>query len=193
MRIKAEDLTTDKAIEKVLAQNIHGLELDQRCVEIAAFAVALEAWRYPDSSGYRQLPSLNIAWVGQSIKAKKEDWLSLAGDDSRLYQGMEALYDTFKDAPVLGSLIDPGKVVTENLFTDGFTELQPLLNKALQQFEVDENKEATIAAKGLTLAADLLSQKYEFVATNVPYRTAGDLNDILRKFIDIRYSNANSS
>jgi hypothetical protein len=75
MRMKAEGLTADDAIERVLTENIHGLELDQRCVEIAAFAVALEAWRYPDSSGYRPLPSLNIAWVGQSIKAKKEDWL----------------------------------------------------------------------------------------------------------------------
>ena len=169
MRMKAEDLSADEAIEKVLTQNIHGLELDQRCVEIAAFSVALEAWRYSDSSGYRELPSLNIAWVGQSIKAKKEDWLSLAGDDERLYQGMEALYDTFKDAPVLGSLIEPSKVVTEDLLSNGFSELHPLLNKALQQFEVVENKEAAIAAKGLTLATNLLSQKYEFVVTNVPY------------------------
>jgi hypothetical protein len=188
MRMKAEELTADEAIGKVLSQNIHGLELDQRCVEIAAFAVALEAWRYPDCSGYRELPSLNIAWVGQSIKARKEDWLSLAGDDSRLYQGMDILYDTFKDAPVLGSLIDPGKAVEADLFHDDFSELQPFLNQALQQFEVDDNKEATIAAKGLTLAADLLSQKYEFITTNVPYLSSGKqckkLQDFSKHYYD---------
>ncbi|MCK4842192.1 MAG: hypothetical protein KAT04_09970 [Methylococcales bacterium] len=124
MRMTAEGLTADKAIDKVLAENIHGLELDQRCVEIAAFAVALEAWRYPDASGYRELPSLNIAWVGQSIKAKKEDWLSLAGDDERLYYGMEALYNTFKEAPLLGSLIDPSKSITKDLLNDGFSVKQ---------------------------------------------------------------------
>jgi hypothetical protein len=192
MRMKAEDLTADEAIEKVLAQNIHGLELDQRCVEIAAFAVALEAWRYPDCSGYRQLPSFNIAWVGQSIKAKKEDWLSLAGEDVRLYQGMESLYDTFKDAPLLGSLIDPSKAVTDNLFTNGFSELQPLLNKALQQFEVDENNEANIAAKGLTLAANLLSQKYEFIVTNVPYLNRGKQCEKLQRFCENYYRYAKS-
>ena len=190
MRMNAEGLTVDEAIEKVLSQNIHGLELDQRCVEIAAFAVALEAWRYPESSGYRQLPSLNIAWVGQSIKAKKEDWLLLAGDDECLYHGMDALYDAFKDAPVLGSLIDPSKVVTEDLLSNGFSELQPLLNKALQQFEVAENKEATIAAKGLTLAADLLSNKYELVVTNVPYLSLGKQCDYLKDFVSMNYSNA---
>jgi len=184
MRMKAEDLTVDESIEKVLLQNIHGLELDQRCVEIAAFAVALEAWRYPGCNGFRQLPPFNIAWVGQSIKAKKEDWLSLAGDDARLYQGIEVLYDTFKDAPVLGSLIDPSKAVVADLFHDGFTELQSLLNKALLQFEVDDNKESAITAKGLTLAAELLSQKYELVATNVPYKKAADLTSWLQKYFD---------
>ena len=183
MRMKAEDLTADEAIEKILAQNIHGLELDQRCVEIAAFAVALEAWRYPGCSGYRQLPSLNIAWVGQSIKAKKEDWLSLAGDNARLYQGMDALYDTFKDAPILGSLIDPSKAVTEDLFTDGFAELQLLLNKALQQFEVEDNKEATIAAKGIVKSISLLTSKYHIVLTNVPFKETKQLNNKLQDFI----------
>lgn len=190
MRMKAENLTADEAIEKVLSQNIHGLELDKRCVEIAAFAVALEAWRFPESSHYRQLPSLNIAWVGQSIKAKKEDWLSLAGDDSYLYQGLEALYNTFKDAPILGSLIDPSKAVTENIFNAGFVDLKPLLNQALQQFEVDDNKEAAIAAKGLTLAADLLSKKYALIATNVPYLSRGKQCKKLQDFIEHYYSTA---
>jgi len=190
MRMTAEDLTADEAIEKVLSENIHGLELDQRCVEIAAFAVALEAWRYPEASGYRELPSLNIAWVGQSIKAKKEDWLSLAGDDQRLYYGMEALYNTFKDAPILGSLIDPNKSITKDLLNDGFTELQPLLNQALQQFEVAENQEAVIAAKGLTLAVDLLSQKYEFVITNVPYLSRGKQCELLQDYTAQHYADA---
>ena len=190
MRMKAEGLTADEAIARVLSENIHGLELDQRCVEIAAFAVALEAWRYPESSGYRPLPSLNIAWVGQSIKAKKEDWLSLAGDDEHLYYGMEALYNTFKDAPLLGSLIDPGKSIAKDLLNDGFSDLQPLLNRALQQFEVAENQEAVIAAKGLTLAVDLLSQKYELIATNVPYLSRGKQCEAMRDFTEQHYSNA---
>ena len=190
MRMKAEGLTADEAIARVLSENIHGLELDQRCVEIAAFAVALEAWRYPESGGYRPLPSLNIAWVGQSIKAKKEDWLSLAGDDERLYYGMEALYNTFKDAPLLGSLIDPGKSIANDLLSDGFADLQPLLNQALQQFEVAENQEAVIAAKGLTLAVDLLNQKYELIATNVPYLSRGKQCQALQDFTERHYANA---
>jgi hypothetical protein len=38
-------------VDAVLADNLHGLELDARCVEIAVFALALEAWRFPDENG----------------------------------------------------------------------------------------------------------------------------------------------
>ena len=54
MRMQAENLNAQQAIDKVLSQNLHGLELDQRCVELAAFAVALEAWRYPQAGGDRK-------------------------------------------------------------------------------------------------------------------------------------------
>jgi hypothetical protein len=53
MRMAAEGLSAKEAVNRVLAENIHGLELDPRCVEIAVFAVALEAWRYPDASASR--------------------------------------------------------------------------------------------------------------------------------------------
>ncbi len=99
------------AVDRVLAENLHGLELDARCVEIAAFALALAAWRYPDEKGnavgYRALPRLNIACVGVAPRSKKVDWLKLAGGDERVEAGMAALYTLFQKAPELGSLIDP--------------------------------------------------------------------------------------
>ena len=47
MRMALEGLDARAAVDAVLRDNLHGLELDQRCVEIAAFALALTAWRYP--------------------------------------------------------------------------------------------------------------------------------------------------
>ena len=65
MRMAVEDLTSEEAVDAVLRDNIHGLELDQRCVELAAFALALEAWRYPSAGGYRPLPELHLACSGK--------------------------------------------------------------------------------------------------------------------------------
>ena len=61
----------------------------------------------PDAGGFRTLPKLNLAWCGQPVAGKKEQWLALAEGDPRLEAGMAALYDTFREAPTLGSLIEP--------------------------------------------------------------------------------------
>ena len=109
MRIAVQGLSAADAVDAVLRDNLHGLELDRRCVAIAAFALALEAWRYPGTAGFRALPKLNLAWCGQPVSGKRGQWLALAAGDDRLEAGMAALYDTFRDAPTMGSLIDPAR------------------------------------------------------------------------------------
>lgn len=189
MRMAAEGLGADAAIDAVLRQNLHGLELDQRCVELAAFAVALEAWRYPDAGGYRSLPALNIACVGQRIQTPREQWLALAGDNPELKAGMARLYDTFSDAPILGSLIDPARSLKGDLLTADWSEVQPLLAKALAVGEAEEEDlhEAAITAQGLAQAAELLGQRYQLVITNVPYLARGKQCEILRIFCENNY------
>lgn len=184
MRMAAEGLSADQAIDAVISQNLHGLELDQRCVELAAFAVALEAWRYPGAGGYRSLPTLNIACVGQRIQTPREQWLALAGDNPELKAGMARLYDTFRDAPILGSLIDPARSLKGDLLTADWSQVQPLLSKALTVGDAGEDdlQEAAITAQGLARAAELLGQRYQLVITNVPYLARGKQSDMLREY-----------
>ena len=185
MRMALEGMDAAAAVDAVLRENLHGLELDQRCVAIAAFALALEAWRYPGAGGYRTLPKLNLAWCGQSVAGKKERWLALAEGDPRLEAGLTALYDAFRDAPTLGSLIDPARSVSEDMLTAGFEELQPLLDTALREHAGEEEWEETaIAAKGLTHAAMMLSSTYQLVATNVPYLSRSRQSTRLIKHLD---------
>jgi len=191
MRMALEGLSAREAVDAVLRDNLHGLEIDQRCVAIAAFALAQEAWRYPDAGGYRPLPKLNLAWCGQPVAGKKDQWLALAEGDERLEAGMTALYDTFRDAPTLGSLIDPGRSVSEDMLTAGFAELEPLLTRALQAHAGDETwAETAIAARGLADAARLLGDHYNLVITNVPYLARGKQSERLRKFCEQRYPKA---
>ena len=172
MRMARENLDAAEAVGAVLRENIFGLELDQRCLAIAAFALALEAWRYPDAGGFTILPKLNLAWCGQPVAGKKEQWLALAEGNGRLKQGMAELYDIFRDAPTLGSLIDPARSVSEDMLTADYCELQPLLERALREHAGDEEWEETaIAALGLSHAARLLCDRFNLVVTNVPFLT----------------------
>ena len=170
MRMALEGLDTREAVDAVLRENLHGLEIDQRCVAIAAFALALEAWRYPEAGGYRKLPRLNLAWCGQPVAARKEEWLSFAEGDSKVEAGMAALHDAFRDAPTLGSLIDPVRSAPEDMLTAGFDRLRPLLERALDEHIGDaETEEAVIGALGAIKSAELLAGQFDLVATNVPF------------------------
>lgn len=200
MRMQAEQLNARQAIDKVLSENLHGLELDQRCVELAAFAVALEAWRYPDAGGYRTLPELHLACSGLSITAARDEWkeLSRKAGKQNLTIALDWMYQTFKDAPVLGSLINPRRSKAAQIAQ--WSELQQLLGEALTQDEANQQSqadgeisaltnrlEAGIVAQGLAKAAELLSGQYTWVITNVPYLARGKQHDTLKDYCESYY------
>ncbi|MDC3225104.1 BREX-1 system adenine-specific DNA-methyltransferase PglX, partial [Mariniblastus sp.] len=167
MRMELEGLSANEAVDRVLAENLHGLEIDQRCVELAAFALALTAWRFPDAGGYRVLPDLNVACCGLSVSVAKEEWKDLAKDNKQLRIALDWMYDEFKDAPVLGSLLNPAKSMAARVVK--WEELQPLIERALARENSDEVFEAAVVAHGLTKSSLLMSRNYELVSTNVPY------------------------
>lgn len=183
MRMELENLTADEAIWKVLEENIHGLELDQRCVELAAFALAFVAWTYPGSSGYRKLPALHIACSGQAIRIDDDELRKLANDNSLLRHALADLKSKFQQAPILGSLIDPKKsIYHDELFALDWKEVGPLLASVLRRGQDDDLQEAGIVAQGLAKAAGLLAGTYHLVATNVPYLARGKQNQELKDY-----------
>ncbi len=185
MRLELEQISETEAIDSILKENLYGLELDKRCVELAAFAVALAAWKY---EGYRQLPELHLACSGLSVAAEKRTWTALAPNRQNVRIAMDWMYDVFKDAPVLGSLIDPTHEKAAKLA--GWEELSSVLNQALSSEQSDEEQEAAVAAKGLAKAADLLSQKYHLIATNVPYLSRGKQDEVLATYCAKHYPEA---
>ena len=185
IRMDREGLSAREAVDAVLRENLYGLELDPRCVELAAFALALAAWTYPDSGRYRPLPALNLACSGLSVGATKDRWTELAAGHRNLRIALDWLYDEFRDAPVLGSLLDPATTRAAKLM--GWPALSTALAEALAHEESDERHETAVAAQGLAKAAELLSGRYHLVATNVPYLARGKQGEKLRRFCGQRY------
>jgi len=185
MRMELDGLTAKEAVDAVLRENIHGLEIDQRCVELAAFALALAAWKYPSAGGYRILPELNVACSGLSVSVAKEEWKQLGLGKRNLTIALNWMYDTFKDAPVLGSLLNPAKTDAAKLVQ--LDELSSALEQALKQEQREEHQEVAVVAQGLAKAATLLAGRYQWVITNVPYLARGKQNDRLRDFCERHY------
>ena len=177
-------LTPGEAVHSVLIQNLYGLELDARCSQIAAFNLALTAWRI--IGRYVPLPPMNLACSGLGINAPKESWVALAGNNGMLRDTLAELYMMFQKAPILGSLIDPTRVGHALLFAQ-FEEVWPFLEKALAaEGKDDETRELAVAARGVLAAARLLGRKFSLVATNVPYlgrrKQAAELANHLAEF-----------
>ncbi|WP_254045173.1 DUF559 domain-containing protein, partial [Thiohalocapsa sp. ML1] len=280
MRMALEGLSAQEAVDAVLRDNLHGLELDRRCVEIAAFALALAAWRYPkeplslgergrgegsplpspfgrgaggeasslpspfgrgaggeasslpspfgrgaggeasslpspfgrgaggeasslpspfgrgaggegEPLGYRPLPTLNLACSGLGIHASKADWLRLGEGDPDLEHALERLYELFKDAPTLGSLIDPRRALGEDLLNERWERVAPLLARALASGN-DESRELGVVAQGLAHAAELLAGRYHWVITNVPYLTRSKQAAVLKTHCENHYVDGKS-
>jgi hypothetical protein len=184
MQMQEETLPRPAAVYSVLKDNLFGLEIDPRCTQLAAFNLALAAWKL---GGHQALPSLNLACSGLAPNARQTDWLEIAGDQEQLRNGMARLYQLFKDAPTLGSLINP-RVVGSDLLEATFHELQPLLERALAGESKDDTAhELAVAAKGVTRAAEIVSGQFTLVATNVPYLGRGKQDDVLKDYCESRH------
>lgn len=189
MRMEEDGLDEVAAADAVLRDNLYGLELDPRCTQIAAFALALAAWK---AGGYRELPLPNIACSGIGVGGRVEEWTRLAGDDVRLKTTLERLYYLFRDAPTLGSLINPADVpLNERMWSADYAEVEPLLHKALTRARTQDDPTAEVfgaAAEGIARAARLLAGTYTLAATNVPYLFRSKQDDALIRFCDAHHS-----
>jgi len=192
MREREEGLSAGAAGESVLRDNLFGLELDARCVQITAFALALEAWK---SGGYRELPVPNIACSGIAAKLQRNWWTRLVEGDEEAEWALRDLHDLFIDAADLGSLIGVRRDMQTQFGggSDVLARVQPKLESLLERTSIEEDPVALVfgeSAVGAVRAARLLLRQYHLVASNVPFLARGRQSERLRTLIEARYADA---
>ncbi len=185
-----EGLSPADAVVAALRDNIHGLEIDGRCVQIAAFALALTAWRIGGAE--TRLPIPHVAWVGAPPPLPKSEFVALANGDADLQRGLAALHDLFAKAPLLGSLIEVtgGDLASPTRIArieDSVGALVQRMRKA-----EPERAEGALAARGMADAAAILPRRFVLQATNVPFLGRGRQDDDLKHFLADRYDAAKS-
>ena len=201
LRMEEENLPLEEAICAVLRDNLHALEIDPRCAQIAAFAVAFAAWKL--AGRVTEIPPLNIACSGIAPNATETEWLAVAErtavamgsgpergvfgprdtvPSESLRQTFSSLHKLFRQAPTLGSLIEP-RSVGIGLFGTPFGSLRPVLERVLEAKESEpDHREQAVAAAGMVRAASLLAGTYSLVITNVPYLARRRHGATLRAF-----------
>ncbi len=189
MRMREEGLGAAEAGDAVLRDNLFGLEIDARCTEIAAFALALAAWK---EGRYRKgLPVPNVACSGIPVGERMDNWTHLADGNSALEASLRTLYETFQKAPDLGSLIDPQKENVGPIFAEALRDLPQRLEEALQRERTADDPAAAVfgeVAAGAARAGSLLMRRdYHLVATNPPFLGTRQQDNTLKDFLTSRY------
>lgn len=210
LRMEEEDLSLEGAVRHVLDENLHGLEIDARCAQIAVFNVAFTAWRLigrPIGLG-----RIKVACCGLAPNATETEWMVLADRGEAalgmvgsrdlfgvepslatgpLQEGVAALHQLFQDAPELGSLIDPQRILGGDLFKAGWSTIRQSLSDVLEREKQHaEEFERAVAAEGMAGAVELLDGTYDLVVTNVPFLARGKQSRLLRQFADNNHSAA---
>ncbi|MEL6353901.1 MAG: BREX-1 system adenine-specific DNA-methyltransferase PglX [Cyanobacteria bacterium J06627_28] len=159
----------------ILEHNLHGLDIDERAVQLASFAVLMKA-RAKNPRILRRLPKMNIAVV-RSTKS-----LVLPPGKAFVEEDWRPLLEVFENASNLGSLITPPDFDAEKLL------------KQVEAFELESpvfEAEAQ-GLRSLIKQAKLLRARYWVVVANPPYMSGSSFDAGLKAFVLEHYPRGKS-
>ncbi len=193
----------------ILTHNLYGLDLDERAVQLASFAVLMKA-RAKNARILRQPPALNILTVRSTRHLTRElasiapalppsaplinyqltldtgrsQQLPIVPPDpvSRLQELFDGLLSAFEDADHLGSLITPPPVDAAALLAELATleQTAPLFGPVFADL------------RHLVKQAELLRKQYWVVVANPPYMGSKSMNAQLKDFAQANYPDSKS-
>ena len=177
--------------ELILTKNLHGIEIDERAAELAAFALSMKAMKgnpEDDSNNrrrfFRSPIKPNICKLEKIVFTDQEldEYFAYVGKDLFTANLRKALKD-FEEADNFGSLIRPSisdvsKVlrILETKDVSGQLFLTEIHNKVLQVLR----------------QADYLSQKYHVVVANPPYMGGKGMNPRIATWLKENYADVKS-
>ncbi|MEZ7891081.1 MAG: BREX-1 system adenine-specific DNA-methyltransferase PglX [Candidatus Wallbacteria bacterium] len=170
--------------EKILKNNLYGIEIDERAGELAAFALTMKARGRHKRFFSRQIqPNIcvlkNIDITPDEISA----FMDAAGRDL-FTANIQELLGQFKNAGNFGSLIRPAETDV-NYLIKLLNEKKSLAEDLFLQKINDRIKQALTQA-------DYLSPKYHVVVANPPYMGGKGMNDELKSFVQKNYPDSKS-
>jgi hypothetical protein len=186
---------------KILEHNLHGVDLDLRSCQLAAFNLYLKArTRTEAEGGDFEMPNVGIVCADARV-AETEAALDAIDDiteaDSGLRDALEGVMADFRERDALGSLLDVRGAI-EDEFLDAQTTLFDSFDgtHTLSGFmsdlrdAVDARTGESFAARNLRSVLHLLvvlTQEYDVALMNPPYGSGGRMPDAVRAYVEDHY------
>ena len=177
MRMEEENLSTQDACDAVLRDNLFGLELDSRCTQIAAFNLALAAWKATVSHAAAHPDRL---FGPRSALARKpgSNWRGT-------HQTGIGTWSIVRDFPISIDLgkFDRSALVKRRRFSKQLSTNSGQYWTRHAPKRTTVTHEAGVTAEGLIEAVRILSESYSLVVTNVPFLTQLKFSNALEEYV----------
>lgn len=174
------------AAQKIMQNNIFGLDIDDRAAQLTYFALMMKGRQY-DRRFFERNIEPQIYAIQESNRIDRN--LLQRNIDTEMMAGFDYLIDTFYDAKEYGSIIN-----VEEIYYDGILE-------GIENWK--QNKEGTLEESAvencmnnellpLIFQAKVMCAKYDVVVTNPPYMGASGMDEHLSNFVKKNYEDSKS-
>jgi hypothetical protein len=153
------------AAKSIIENNLYGLDIDDRAAQLACFAVMMKARKYS-----RRIISadtkLHILAMQDSVFMTDEFIKYVALRDASIRNDLKELHIIFNNAKEYGSIINVPQINYSALYA----RIQEIENAPIESLlDVQYQRSAVEELLPLIRQAEILSGKYDVVATNPPY------------------------
>ncbi len=173
----------------ILAKNLFGLDIDDRAAQLASFALIMKA-RSKNRRLFNKPVNLNLYSIQESNSISKKVVEVLVDDEDDqemqrfIQESLDYILIKFSDAKDYGSII--------NLESKEFGFLIKRVNYSIERRkqnpgELNDVIESLVRLAKLVKQAIIMSQSYEIVITNPPYKKISDLNGKIQSLVDNNY------
>ncbi|MBU9721604.1 BREX-1 system adenine-specific DNA-methyltransferase PglX, partial [Bacillus alkalicola] len=175
---------SDDIPQLILEKNLYGLDIDDRAVQLASFALIMKS-RANSRRFFRKKIKLNIFSVKESNYLNKEGIIDIFSSNPEERVEIHALLDLFRNAKNFGSILPTINIDFEK-YLKMLSEKDKIETTLMNYGVVDQLDDL----QELLNVAKILSDKYDVVITNPPYLGSKGMNSELLEFLKVNFPNS---
>jgi hypothetical protein len=204
-RLQKKEYSPEQIIDWILHHNLHGIDIDNRAVQIGAAALYIKTQE--KVAGY-PIKKLNLVASDLGISHLDKDdpailkFVKILEDELALNQKISLeIIKTLNGAEYLGSLLQVDKEIEKIVeyyrayfMAKDIKEVQEKIFQALSQFIRDYDQDEDLGVKSLAeqmgkglRLIELLGQKYDVIVANPPYLGIAKARKEMSEIISNRY------
>jgi hypothetical protein len=203
-RAERPDLDRSEIPTRILQHNLHGVDLDMRACQLAAFNLYLKARTRTEAAGSEDfsMPEVGIVCADAKIadvESATEVFEEVAGDHPAVRNALGTILDAFEDIHGLGSLLDVRGTLAEE-FTEGTQltfgdsyerehSLHGFLRSLREAIAERRDGDSFLAQdlRSFVRLLDVLSQEYDVALMNPPYGSQNRMPDSVQNYVTENY------